>query len=105
IECPRPTDFKYEEDGTVRISFSNVWQNLGSMSNRAVKGFELAGEDKVFHLADAEVFWDGATVVVKCPEVPHPVAVRYAFRNYMGANLSTTLGIPVPPFRTDNWDY
>ena len=105
IECPLPTDFKYEEDGTVRISFSNVWQNLGSMSNRAVKGFELAGEDKVFHLADAEIFWDGATVVVKCPEVPHPVAVRYAFRNYMGANLATTLGIPVPPFRTDNWDY
>ena len=52
---------------------------------------------------DAEVDWDGSTIYVHCDEVPHPVAVRYGFRNWMGANLQTSMGIPVPPFRTDDW--
>lgn len=74
-----------------------------SMIAREVKGFELAGEDRVFHLAKAEVDWDGETVIIQCEAVPHPVAVRYSFRNWMGANLQTSYGIPVPPFRTDDW--
>ena len=103
IELPEPKDIVYGDDGKVRITFINVWSDLGAMTRREVKGFELAGEDRVFHLADAEVFWDGGTVVVSCPDVPKPVAVRYSWRNWMGSNLATTAGIPVPPFRTDNW--
>ena len=105
IELPRIKEVKYEEDGTVRVTLTDVWSNLASISSRSVTGFELAGEDRVFHLAEAEVHWDGQTIVVRCPEVPRPVAVRYAFRNWMGASLAKSNGIPVPPFRTDNWDY
>ena len=47
--------------------------------------------------------WDGQTVYVRCAEVPAPVAVRYSYRNWMGANLQTSYGIPVPPFRSDDW--
>ncbi|MBO4525309.1 MAG: sialate O-acetylesterase, partial [Bacteroidales bacterium] len=61
------------------------------------------GEDRVFHLAEAEVDWDGQTIYVHCDAVPQPVAVRYSFRNWMGANLQTSYGIPVPPFRSDDW--
>lgn len=82
-----------------------VWGNLGSISERKIVGFELAGEDRIFHLSDAEVDWDGQTLIVKCADVPHPVAVRYGFRNWMGANLCTSYGIPVPPFRSDDWEY
>ena len=103
IDLPEPRSIDYLEDGRVKILFTNVWSNLQSISARKIVGFELAGEDRAFHLADAEVDWDGQTVYVKCDAVPHPVAVRYSFRNWMGANLQTSYGIPVPPFRTDDW--
>ena len=105
MELPRLKDVAYELDGTVKITLTQVWSNLMSISARDIVGFELAGEDREFHLAQAEVDWDGQTIVVRCPEVPHPVAVRYGFRNWMGANLAKSNGIPVPPFRTDDWDY
>ena len=42
-------------------------------------------------------------VVVSSPQVPKPVAVRYAFHNVPDANLTNVLGIPAIPFRTDDW--
>ena len=103
VDYPTPRSVEYLADGRVKILFTNVWSNLQSIENREIKGFELAGEDREFHLADAEVDWDGQTVYVKCADVPQPVAVRYAYRNLMDTNLKTSYGIPAPPFRTDNW--
>ena len=103
VDFPEPRSIDYLEDGRVKILFTNVWSNLMSISARTIRGFELAGEDRVFHLADAEVDWDGQTVYVHCDAVPSPVAVRYSYRNWMDANLQTSYGIPVPPFRTDDW--
>ena len=105
LELPRLDKVSYEENGTVKVTLTQVWSNLMSISARDIVGFELAGEDRVFHLAAAEVDWDGQTILVKCPEVPQPVAVRYGWRNWMGANLAKSNGIPVPPFRTDDWEY
>ena len=105
IELPRPQSVEYAPDGSVKVRLSYVWSNLQSISDRNIVGFELSGEDHQFHLAQAEVDWDGQTIVVKCPEVPKPVAVRYSWRNWMGSNLHTSYGIPVPPFRTDDWEY
>lgn len=105
IEPALLKDFALEEDGSVKVWLTNVWNNLGTMTSRDVVGFELAGEDREFHLAKAEIDWDGQTVIVRCPEVKKPVAIRYGWRNWMGANLQKTSGIPVPPFRTDDWEY
>ena len=105
IELPRLDKVEFCEDGTVKVRLTQIWSNLGSMSSRKVIGCELAGQDRQFHLADAEVDWDGQTLIVRCADVPHPVAVRYGFRNWMGANLTKTNGIPVPPFRSDDWEY
>jgi sialate O-acetylesterase len=104
IELPQLKSVDYLEDGRARVTLTHVWSNLQSITARGITGFELAGADRVFHLADAEVDWDGQTIYVKCAAVPHPVAVRYAFRNWMGANLQTSMGIPVPPLRSDGWD-
>ena len=104
MELPKLKDVVYEADGTVKVTLTEVWSNLGSISGRDVTGFEIAGEDRQFHLAQAQIDWDGQTIVVKCADVPHPVAVRYSFRNWMGANLAKSNGIPVPPFRSDDWD-
>ena len=104
IELPELQSVEYLEDGRAKVTLTHVWSNLQSITARDIVGFELAGEDRVFQLAQAEVDWDGGTIYVHCDKVPHPVAVRYAFRNWMGANLQTSMGIPVPPFRTDNWE-
>lgn len=104
-ELPRLKEVKYEEDGTVKVTLTQVWSDLMSISARDITGFELAGEDRQFHLAKAQVDWDGQTIIVNCPEVPNPIAVRYSWRNWMGANLQKSTGIPVPPFRTDDWEY
>ncbi|MDR0938554.1 MAG: sialate O-acetylesterase [Mediterranea sp.] len=69
-----------------------------------VTGFEIAGEDKIFHPAKALVKGSDK-VEVWSDEVPNPVAVRYAFRNYVGGiTLANTLGMPAFPFRTDTWE-
>ena len=104
IELPRLKEVVFGEDGTAKVTLTQVWSNLMSISARDIIGFELAGEDRQFHLAKAQVDWDGGTILVRCPEVPRPVAVRYGWRNWMGANLQKSNGIPVPPFRSDDWD-
>ena len=66
-------------------------------------GFAVAGEDKVFHPAKAEI--KGDKVVVTCPEVSTPVAVRYGWVNFAKPTLNffNADGLPATPFRTDDF--
>jgi len=41
---------------------------------------------------------------VVSPSVPVPVAVRYAFRDFVEGTLYNTEGLPASSFRTDTWD-
>ena len=67
-----------------------------------LKRFAIAGADKQWHWAEAVI--ENDAVVVSCPAVAEPVAVRYAFQmNPDGANLYNREGLPASPFRTDNW--
>lgn len=67
-----------------------------------VKGFEIAGADKVFYYAQAQV--NGNTIEVSHPKVPQPVAVRYGWSDApVEANVFTSDGFPLTPFRTDDW--
>lgn len=67
-----------------------------------VKGFEIAGEDKIFYYARA--FVDGHRIVLEADEVKKPVAVRYGWADDASdANLYNKEGFPAEPFRTDNW--
>jgi sialate O-acetylesterase len=68
-----------------------------------VKGFEVAGADRVFYPAKAKVNY--RTVIVEVPaEVAEPQSLRYAFRNVPDCNLTNRYGFPAPPFRTDDWE-
>ena len=67
-----------------------------------IEGFEVAGEDKVFHPAEAKL-GPHRTIVVWSGEVPQPVAVRYCFKDFQPGNLTGRCNLPVAPFRTDNW--
>lgn len=65
-------------------------------------GFVIAGEDKVWHLAEAEIKEE--TVEVWSAAVTTPVAVRYAWCNLFNqVNLLVDAdGLPASPFRTDD---
>ncbi len=65
------------------------------------KNFEVAGTDKVFHPA-TKVWVSRNRVYVVCDKVKKPIAVRYAFKDWVEGDLMHD-GLPVSSFRTDNW--
>jgi len=84
------------------ITIENVeWMGLYP-GDVPVGGFEIAGEDRVFH--PAEGVSHKYTIRVHSDQVPSPVAVRYCFRNWSEPTLFSAWGIPLLPFRTDDWD-
>ena len=74
-----------------------------------IVGFEIAGDDRVFHPAKAQHFWQPGggywdeAIIVSSPEVKKPVGVRYCFRNFQLGNVTNAANLPLFPFRTDNW--
>jgi sialate O-acetylesterase len=91
----------YKIDGNkIVISFDNIGGGLIAKDHAPLKWFAIAGEDKNFVAATAEIVGD--TVVVTAPSIAAPVAVRYAWAdNPDGANLYNKDGLPAFPFRTD----
>ena len=61
----------------------------------------IAGNDGVFHPAHAKII--GKTIMVWNEKIKEPVAVRYAFNNTATGNVFDQDGLPLAPFRTDNW--
>jgi len=86
------------KSGKVTLQFTHVAGGLIAKGG-PLKGFTLAGADKVFHAAKAEI--RGKTVVVTSEEVREPVAVRYGWANVPEGNLFNKAGLPASPFRTD----
>ena len=83
----------------VVISFEDP---AGLMSHdQTVHSIFIAGNDKIFYPADAKLAHD--QLIVWSNKVKLPVAVRYAFSNAGIGNLQNAAGLPVCPFRTDNW--
>ncbi|RQO72759.1 sialate O-acetylesterase [Pedobacter sp. KBW01] len=62
----------------------------------------LAGQDGIFYPAKANI---GKNIItVSSNQVKSPKAVRYQFSNTGIGNLKNKEGLPVAPFRTDNWE-
>lgn len=91
------------EGNRVVLSFKHAENGLLVKDNYGyLKGFEVAGADKKFYYAKADVK-DGK-VMVYADSVAAPVAVRYGWADDMPeANLYNKDGLPAVPFRTDNW--
>jgi sialate O-acetylesterase len=64
-----------------------------------LKGFAIAGTDKKFVDAKAEI--QGDAIVVMADQVAAPMAVRYGWANVPDVNLWNKDGLPASPFRTD----
>lgn len=86
---------------TVRLTFNNAPTGLTSFGKELTL-FEMAGADKVFYPAKATIIANG--IMLKSASVVAPVAVRYAFKNFVIGDLFGTNGLPVSSFRTDDWE-
>ena len=87
--------------GGIRVGFTHA-EGLSTADGKMVKGFYIAGPDRVFHKAEAVI--EGNGVFVFCHEVDNPVSVRYAWANNPECNLVNGAGLPASPFRTDRWN-
>lgn len=90
------------EGDQIRIEFTNKLNGLIMRSFNGLSGFEVAGEDKKFVRAVAQI--QRGSIVVSSPFVKSPRAVRYAWRNVPDASFYNSAGLPACPFRTDDWE-
>ncbi|MBE0679992.1 MAG: sialate O-acetylesterase [Bacteroidales bacterium] len=90
------------DDNIVNLTFRNTPNGLTSYG-KELSCFEVAGENRRFYPAIAYITGKGVSLF--SPSVSKPVAVRYAFKDYVRGDLYNTEGLPASSFRTDNWDW
>jgi len=94
-------DSQEAKEGGLVLKFKNA--ETGLFAYDQLEGFEIAGEDKVFYPAEAQIV-NRKELLVKSDKVPNPVAVRYAWRNWIVGTLYDANFLPASSFRTDNWE-
>ena len=86
----------------VEILFETNGSKLKTKDGQQLQHFAIAGEDKKFVWAQAEI--KGDRILVSHPDIKQPKAVRYAWAdNPEAANLINQEGLLASPFRTDDW--
>lgn len=68
-----------------------------------LRGFYVAGNDRIFHPAQAEIA--GNMVRLTVPAGMKVESVRYAWADNPDGNLYNGVGLPAFPFRSDSWPY
>lgn len=102
LEYSGPLYSGMKVDGNkVVLSFDHVGQGLVSRDGEPLSWFTIAGDNKEFVEAKAEIV--GKTVVVSAEGVEKPAAVRFGWHQEAEPNLSNKNGLPASPFRTDSW--
>jgi sialate O-acetylesterase len=99
-KSPELKEMKVAE-GVVKLTFNNAPNGLTSFG-KELSCFEVAGANKRFFRAKAIITGSGITVL--SPSVAEPVAVRYAFQDFVIGDLFGNNGLPVSSFRTDDWE-
>jgi sialate O-acetylesterase len=90
-------------DGKLVLTFDHVGdQGLKTFDLPEVRGFAIAGDDKTFVWAQAKIVGKDK-IEVWSDEVKEPVAVRYAWADNPVCNVYSRNGLPLTPFRTDDW--
>lgn len=103
LPCEGPVYRSMQIKGNrIELAFDNAGQGFSRISG--FEGFEVAGADRVFHPADTvSLDWSTHHLIVGSTAVAAPVAVRYCFKDFSPGKLAGHYGLPVVPFRTDNW--
>ncbi len=87
---------------SIIVTFKGVGDGLMKLPDEDVTGFMIAGEDQRFTEAQANIISPNEVSVFSF-DVATPVAVRYGWSNNPKVNLYNEDGLPVSPFRTDDW--
>ncbi|MEI6073938.1 MAG: sialate O-acetylesterase [Verrucomicrobiota bacterium] len=102
--------YRSPELKSVTFSASNALVTLDCFGSKLrpfgveqVRGFAICGADKAWHWATG-ILVGADQVQVSSPEVTTPVAVRYAWADNPVCNLFSSHGLPVTPFRTDDFE-
>ncbi|MBE7170195.1 MAG: sialate O-acetylesterase [Williamsia sp.] len=101
FESPVYKSMKVEDNGSVTVLFDHAPNGLTAFG-KELAAFELAGSDQQFYPATATITGQG--VRLSSGQVKSPVAVRYAFKDWVTGDLYNTEGLPAAPFRTDTWE-
>lgn len=99
LRSPRYSQLEIK-GSTAVVSFQDAGLGLTAYGKK-IESFEIAGKDQVFYPAEAIV--KGKTIVVVSPRVEEPVAVRYAFKDFVRGDVFGVNGLPLSSFRTDDW--
>ncbi|NDC53721.1 MAG: sialate O-acetylesterase [Planctomycetia bacterium] len=106
IPCRSPLYKGMEKQGSkIVLAFDNVEAKAGGWRPFDVaepRGFAIAGADRKFVAAGAKILPDGR-IEVWNDAVTEPVAVRYAWADNPVCNMYTAAGLPLTPFRTDDF--
>jgi sialate O-acetylesterase len=107
IPAPAYLNPKYKNmevsKGKINLYFDNASNGFVIKGNeKQPTEFLIAGSDQNFLTADVEIKKD--RIVVSNKQIPNPVAVRFSFSNTGMSNVFNKEGLPIIPFRTDNWD-
>ena len=89
------------EGQVVKLIFDHAKNGLTTFG-KELENFKIAGENK--HFVPAEAFIKGNEIVLFSPWVEKPVAVRYAFDDFVIGELFNTQGLPASSFRTDKFE-
>lgn len=90
------------KDNKAELAFDTFGTNLYTFDVDEARGFAVCGEDKVWHWAKGKVTGP-STIEVSCEQVAKPVAVRYAWADNPVCNVYGADGLPLTPFRTDDF--
>lgn len=86
------------------LSMNHIGDGLKARGgDKDIKGFVVAGKDRVFYSARATYDAQRGKIIVSCEEVPDPIAVRYNWSDNPSGNLVNSADLPAAPFRTDTW--
>jgi sialate O-acetylesterase len=85
----------------VKLTFDHAKYGLSTFG-KELKNFKVAGENQRFYQAKAFLTRQGITLF--SPSVEKPVAVRYAFDDFVVGELFNNEGLPASSFRTDDWE-
>jgi sialate O-acetylesterase len=104
IPCQSPRYKSMEKNGNkIVVTLDEVGSGgLKPFDVQEIKGFAIAGADRKFVWAEARLVGPDR-VEVTSAAVADPVAVRYAWADNPVCNLYSAEGLPVTPFRTDDW--
>jgi sialate O-acetylesterase len=98
-----PTFKAMEKQGNkVVLSFDKVSGGLQTFDVPQPRGFAIAGGDRKFVWAQARIAGPDR-IEVWADSVPDPAAVRYAWADNPVCNVYSRAGLPLTPFRTDDW--